>query len=79
VSILAISQFYLSTPKLDKVEDQLPVSPDGGILDIHITSFISATDSLLTAGRSNAPTRVLAPMKSVVNSVTNVVEEVRTF
>ena len=61
------------------MDDQLPVSPDGGLLDIHVTAFVTAIDSLLTAGRSNAPTRVLTPMKSVVNAVTAIVEDVRTF
>jgi hypothetical protein len=55
------------------------MSPDGGILDIHITAFLSAIDSLLTAGRSNAPTRVLTPMKTVVNAVTNIIDDVRAF
>lgn len=67
---------YLQAPKLD---DQLPVSPDGGLLDIHVTSFVSAIDNLLTAGRSNAPTRVLTPMKAVVNSVTAILDDVRAF
>ena len=75
---LATSQLFLP-PKFDKSEDQLPVSPDGGVLDIHITAFLSAIDSLLTAGRSNAPTRVLTPMKSVVNAVTNIIEDVKIF
>lgn len=76
--LLATSQLFLP-PKFDKTEDQLPVSPDGGVLDIHITAFQSAIDDLLTAGRSNAPTRVLTPMKSVVNAVTNIIENVKTF
>ncbi|KAI0090600.1 hypothetical protein BDY19DRAFT_936134 [Irpex rosettiformis] len=75
-SVKATSQLFLQPPKS---EDQLPVSPDGGLLDIHVTAFISAIDSLLTAGRSNAPTRVLTPMKAVVNAVTAIVEDVRTF
>jgi len=75
---LATSQLFLP-PKFDKTEDQLPVSPDGGVLDIHITAFLSAIDGLLTAGRSNAPTRVLTPMKSVVNAVTNIIEDVKIF
>ncbi len=49
------------------------------MLDIHITAFLSAIDTLLTAGRSNAPTRVLMPMKSVVNAVTNIIEDVKAF
>lgn len=61
------------------MDDQLPVSPDGGLLDIHVTSFVSAIDNLLTAGRSNSPTRVLTPMKTVVNAVTAILDDVRTF
>jgi protein SPA2 len=33
----------------------------------------------LTLGRSNAPTRVLQPMKSVVNAVTAMIDDVRAF
>lgn len=72
----ATSQLFLQPPKTD---DQLPVSPDGGLLDIHVTAFVSSIDSLLTAGRSPQPTRVLTPMKSVVNAVTAIVEDVRAF
>lgn len=75
-SLKATSQLFLQAPKTD---DQLPVSPDGGLLDIHVTQFLSAIDSLLTAGRSNAPTRVLTPMKAVVNAVTTIVDDVRAF
>lgn len=73
---LATSQLFLQPPK---VEDNLPYSPEGGLLDLHITAFVSAIDSLLTAGRSPAPTRVLGPMKSIVNAVTVIIEEVRAF
>jgi len=55
------------------------MAAEGGILDIHITAFLSAIDSLLTAGRSNAPIRVLTPMKEVINAVTNIVEDVKAF
>ncbi|KAJ2931253.1 hypothetical protein H1R20_g5821, partial [Candolleomyces eurysporus] len=78
-SVKATSQLFLPTPKFEKSDDLLPMSPDGGILDIHITAFLSAIDSLLTAGRSNAPTRVLTPMKTVVNAVTNIIDDVRAF
>lgn len=64
---------------MDKLDDQIPVSNDGGVLDIHVTAFLSSIDALLTAGRSNAPTRVLTPMKSVVNAVTSILEDVRNF
>lgn len=61
------------------MDDQLPVSADGGLLDIHVTAFLSAVDGLLTAGRSNAPTRVLTPMKSVVNAVSAILDDVHNF
>ena len=55
------------------------MSPDGAVLDVHVTAFVSAVDSLLTAGRSNSPTRVLAPMKAVVNAVTAITDDLRQF
>lgn len=55
------------------------MAPDGAILDIHVTAFVSAVDSLLTAGRSNSPTRVLVPMKAVVNAVTAITDDLRQF
>ncbi|PCH36738.1 hypothetical protein WOLCODRAFT_109116 [Wolfiporia cocos MD-104 SS10] len=75
-SIKATSQLFLQPPKTD---DQLPVSPDGGLVDIHVTAFVSAIDSLLTAGRSNAPTRVLTPMKAVVNVVHTILDDVKAY
>ncbi|KAJ7232792.1 hypothetical protein B0H12DRAFT_1328021 [Mycena haematopus] len=78
-SVKATSQLFLQAPKMDRGEDQLPVSSDGGVLDIHVTTFLSGIDALLTAGRSNAPTRVLTPMKSVVNAVSSIVDDVRAF
>lgn len=72
----ATSQLFLQPPKVD---DQLPVSQDGGILDIHVTAFVTAVDSLLTAGRSSSPIKVLAPMKAVINAVASIVEDVRAF
>ncbi|KAI5118308.1 hypothetical protein M0805_006476 [Coniferiporia weirii] len=76
-SFKATSQLFLQAPKPDS--DQLPMSPDGGLLDIHVTAFVTATDGLLTAGRSNAPSRVLTPMKSVVNAVMAITEDVRAY
>lgn len=70
---------YSQGIRVERLEDQLPVSLEGGVLDIHITAFISAIDSLLVAGRSNAPTRVLSPMKAVVNAVTNILDNTRAF
>ena len=59
-------------------DGQLPVAADGVISDVHVTAFLTAVDSLLSAGRSNAPTRVLTPMKSVVNAVANILNDVRS-
>ncbi|KAJ7072575.1 hypothetical protein C8F01DRAFT_973433 [Mycena amicta] len=78
-SFKATSQIFIQAPKMDRPEDQLPISADGGVVDIHITAFLSAVDTLLTAGRSNAPTRVLTPMKAVVNAVSSIVDDVRAF
>lgn len=75
-TVKATSQLFLQAPKFD---DQFPYSSDGGILDIHITAFQSAIDSLLTIGRSNSPTRVLQPMKTVVNTVTAIIDDVRSY
>ncbi|KDQ55017.1 hypothetical protein JAAARDRAFT_195904 [Jaapia argillacea MUCL 33604] len=75
-SVKATSQLFLPTPKSD---DQLPTSSDGGVLDIHVTAFVTAIDTLLKEGRSNSPTRVLMPMKAVVNAVTAIVDDLRKF
>ncbi|EJF55728.1 hypothetical protein DICSQDRAFT_130488 [Dichomitus squalens LYAD-421 SS1] len=75
-SAKATSQLFLKPPKVD---DQLPVARDGGLVDVHVTGFVSSIDSLLTAGRSNAPTQVLQPMKGVINAVTAIIEDVRVF
>ncbi|KAL5504573.1 SPA2 [Sanghuangporus vaninii] len=74
-SFKATSQMFLKATKPDA--DQLPMSPDGGILDIHITTFVTATDNLLSAGRSHVPSRVLTPMKAVVNAVSAIIDDVR--
>jgi len=77
-SIKATSQLYHNAPKLGN-EDQLPVASSGGLLDIHVTSFLSSIDMLLTAGRSATPTRVYAPMKAVINAVHSILEDVEKF
>lgn len=61
-----------------KLDDQLPVSADGRVLDIHATAIVSIIDAL-TAGRSNALVHVLTPMKAVMNAVSTIVEDVRLF
>jgi len=58
--------------------DQLPVSANGVIPDIHLTAFLTNINAFLSAGRDNSPIRVLSPMKSVVNAVTNILGDVRS-
>lgn len=55
------------------------MSSDGGLLDVHVTAFISSTDNLLTAGRSNSPSKVLPPMKAVVNAVTAILDDATSY
>ena len=76
-SILATSQLHTQPPP--KMDDQMPMTSDGGLVDIHVTAFVSGIDSLLAAGRTSAPTRVLIPMKAVVNSATAIIEDVRAY
>jgi protein SPA2 len=57
----------------------MPVSADGGLVDIHVTAFLTAIDGLLTAGRSPAPSRVLPPMRTVLNAVSAIVDDVRQY
>jgi protein SPA2 len=45
---------------------------------VHLTAFLTAINSLLSAGRSNVPTRVLTPMKSIVNAVMTILDDVRS-
>ena len=57
----------------------MPLSLDGGLLDIHVTAFLTAVDGLLTAGRSPQPSRVLGPMRTVINAVSAIIEDVRVY
>jgi protein SPA2 len=61
---LTTSQLFLQASKL---ANQLQVSADVGLLDIHVTAPIFAIDMLLTAGCSHAP------------AVSAVVKDVRLF
>ncbi|KZV84365.1 hypothetical protein EXIGLDRAFT_842250 [Exidia glandulosa HHB12029] len=70
----ATSQLFLQAQSFS--DDQLPVTQDGVLLDIHVTAFQSAIDSVLTTGRSSAPSGVLQPMKSVVDAVSALLDDV---
>ncbi|KAG9088464.1 component of the polarisome [Ceratobasidium sp. 370] len=47
----ATSQLYVQQPANIAKQDQLPISDRGGIVDIHITAFQSAMDTMLMAAR----------------------------
>ncbi|KAG8687480.1 component of the polarisome [Ceratobasidium sp. 394] len=47
----ATSQLYVQQPANIAKQDQLPISERGGIVDIHITAFQSAMDTMLMAAR----------------------------
>jgi hypothetical protein len=74
---LATSQLFVQSPK--QMGDFMPASPSGAIADIYMTKFQAAIDSLLTAGRSNAPASVLSAMKALVLAVSKIDEDVQTF
>ncbi|GJJ08537.1 hypothetical protein Clacol_002755 [Clathrus columnatus] len=77
-SLKATSQLYHQLPK-QSVDDQLPVTSAGGLIDIHVTAFLSSIDLLLAAGRSPMPSRVYAPMKAVINAVHAILEDVENY
>jgi hypothetical protein len=72
------SQLFAHSVPRSGDADRLPVSVDGLIADVHITAFLSAVDDLLNAGRSPAPTAVLAPTKAVVNALHIIIDDVRS-
>ncbi|EJD46966.1 hypothetical protein AURDEDRAFT_113582 [Auricularia subglabra TFB-10046 SS5] len=72
-SFKATSQLFVQAQSYS--DDQLPLSADGVLLDIHVTAFQSAMDDLLTTGRGNAPTKVLQPMKAVIDAVSALIED----
>jgi hypothetical protein len=57
----------------------MPASPGGAIADIYMTSFQTSVDSLLAAGRSNAPSSVLAAMKALILAVSKIDEDVQIY
>ncbi|KAG8814872.1 component of the polarisome [Serendipita sp. 401] len=73
---IATSSLFLQKPKHD---NHLPTSRTGAIQDMHITAFQSASDDLLSTGRSDNPSRVLNPMKEVVDAVSAIIEDVRSY
>ncbi|CAE6490316.1 unnamed protein product [Rhizoctonia solani] len=75
----ATSQLYVQQPVNITKQDQLPISERGGIVDVHITEFQSAIDTMLMAGRSNAPSTSLTAMKAVVTSVSAIADDVESY
>lgn len=67
---------FVSKPLTD---DHLPASADGNIADVNVSSFQTAIDGLLQAGRSSQPSGVLPAMKAVVEAVTEIGQDVKAF
>ncbi|QRW25490.1 cell polarity protein [Rhizoctonia solani] len=75
----ATSQLYVQQPVDLNKQDQLPISERGAIVDVHITQFQSAIDTMLMAGRSNTPSTTLTAMKAVVTSVSAIADDVESY
>ncbi|WWD22449.1 hypothetical protein CI109_106940 [Kwoniella shandongensis] len=75
-NLKATSTMFVPKPVTD---DHLPASADGNIADVNVSAFQSAIDGLLTAARSSAPSGVLPAMKAIVEAITEIGEDVKTF
>lgn len=60
-------------------DDHLPASPDGNIMDVNVSAFQSSIDGLLSAARSSTPSGVLPAMKAIVEAITSIGEDVKSF
>ena len=74
--ILATSTMFVSKPVND---DHLPASPDGNVADVHVSAFQNSIDGMLQAARSSTPSGVLPAMKAIVEAITEIGEDVKTF
>ncbi|KAG8967131.1 component of the polarisome, partial [Tulasnella sp. 427] len=68
--------FNVQTPRM---EDSMPYSDHGGILDVHVTSFQAAIDNLLSVARSNEHPNVITPMRHVVYAASGIADDLRAF
>lgn len=59
--------------------EKLPLSPNGAIVDVHFTSFTSSIDDLLRAGRFNATNDVILVLKTVIDAVGTIDEDVQQY
>ncbi|WRT63751.1 uncharacterized protein IL334_000676 [Kwoniella shivajii] len=75
-NLKATSTMFVSKPLTD---DHLPASADGNIADTSVSAFQNAIDGLLQAARSTQPTGVLPAMKAIVEAITEIGEDVKTF
>ncbi|KAH8922703.1 hypothetical protein BT69DRAFT_1350702 [Atractiella rhizophila] len=78
-NIKATSQFFMNTNTPSISSDNLPASDSGGIADIHITTFQSNIDDLLSSGRSQSPSSVLGAMKNIVQTVSKIDADIVSF
>ncbi|ORX34709.1 hypothetical protein BD324DRAFT_634585 [Kockovaella imperatae] len=75
-NLKATSMMFVPKPATD---DHLPASPDGNIADINVLAFQTAIDGLLSAARSSQPSSVLSSMKSIVEAITEIGDDVKQF
>ncbi|WWC85905.1 uncharacterized protein L201_000775 [Kwoniella dendrophila CBS 6074] len=75
-NLKATSTMFVSKPLTD---DHLPASADGNIADTSVSAFQNAIDNLLQVARSSQPSGVLPAMKAIVEAITDIGEDVKTF
>ncbi|WVO23480.1 uncharacterized protein IAS62_004834 [Cryptococcus decagattii] len=77
-SLKATSTIFATFSK-PVTDDHLPASPDGNIMDVNVSAFQSSIDGLLSAARSSTPSGVLPAMKAIVEAITSIGEDVKSF
>lgn len=79
-NLKATSTFYAAPPQLvQSREGFLQAHSGGAIEDIKVTAFQVGIDDLLTAGRSETPTSVLANMKPIIMTCKGISEDIDFF
>lgn len=72
----ATSQMFVSARR---TEDHLPATRNGALADVHVQTFQTSIDGVITAARSTTPSSVLAAMKHVIVAVQSISSDVELF
>nr|AIC33780.1 GIT_SHD [Puccinia cf. psidii AE-2014] len=59
--------------------ERFPLSDTGAIVDIHFAAFTTSIDELLQVGRSNVVTEVISVMRTVIDAVGTIDEDIQQF